>query len=128
MEKDEEEEKRLKPVYWMFVCALILAGCSKDSGAEEKVSVEEGKDDVTEEKSEAARTEEEKTEEPEMEPESAFMEADAQETAECAATEPEIVDADWSEYFDGLNGAAVVYDVSGNCDISDWEGPMEYEQ
>ncbi len=26
--------------------------------------------------------------------------------------EPEIIEADWSEYFDGFNGAAVIYDVS----------------
>lgn len=29
-----------------------------------------------------------------------------------AGEEPRIKDADWSEYFDGLNGAAVVYDAS----------------
>lgn len=30
------------------------------------------------------------------------------------AQEPEIIEADWSGYFDGLNGAAVVYDASEN--------------
>lgn len=28
--------------------------------------------------------------------------------------EPEIVEADWSAYFDGLNGAAVIYDAAAN--------------
>ena len=38
----------------------------------------------------------------------------AENTTEDAAAEPVIREADWSEYFDGLNGAAVVYDASEN--------------
>ncbi|MDE6846929.1 MAG: class D beta-lactamase [Lachnospiraceae bacterium] len=30
-------------------------------------------------------------------------------------TEPTIVEADWSDYFDGINGAAVIYDPTEKC-------------
>ncbi len=44
-------------------------------------------------------------------------EADAEDflietTAEPEVLKPEIIEADWSEHFDGLNGAAVIYDAS----------------
>ena len=32
--------------------------------------------------------------------------------SEPEVSEPEIIQTDWSEYFDGLNGAAVIYDAS----------------
>lgn len=40
------------------------------------------------------------------------MESEAPINAGQAAEEPEIVEAEWGEYFAGLNGAAVVYDAS----------------
>lgn len=81
--------------YWkricgIFVCALILAGCSGHDSIEEKILVEE-----------------EKTEE-------LASESDTEAFTESAAAEPETVCADWSEYFDGLNGAAVIYDVAND--------------
>lgn len=39
-------------------------------------------------------------------------EGDTEDAERGIAAEPEILDADWSEYFGGLNGAAVVYDSS----------------
>ena len=38
-------------------------------------------------------------------------ETDTEEPAEEPATEPETVCVDWSGYFNGLNGTAVVYDA-----------------
>ncbi len=44
------------------------------------------------------------------------------ESAETETTEPEIKEADWSEYFEGLNGAAVVYDpLAGQYTIMNQE-------
>lgn len=36
------------------------------------------------------------------------------ETSSEAMTEPLITEVDWSDYFDGINGAAVIYDPTGN--------------
>ncbi len=41
-----------------------------------------------------------------------LLEDDTEDADRGIAAEPEILDADWSEYFDGLNGAAVIYDSS----------------
>lgn len=89
-----------KMVYWVFLCVFILSGCSKNHDAEEKIYLE--------------GREEEKMEKTEMEADSVSIEADAEDYTENTVieAEPEIIDADWSEYFNGLNGAAVIYDVS----------------
>ncbi len=79
-----------KVAYCVFVCAFIFTGCANNHSAEEKISVE-----VEDEKKEP---EEETTED----------------STESIVVEPEIVDADWSGYFNGLNGVAVVYDVSNS--------------
>lgn len=73
----------LKLLYGVFVCAFILTGCSDNYSTEEK-----------------------------MESGSVFIEADTEDATESMVMEPETVCADWSEYFNGLNGTAVVYDVS----------------
>lgn len=73
----------LKLLYRVFVCAFILTGCSDNYSTEEK-----------------------------MESGSVFIEADTEDATESMVMESETVCADWSEYFNGLNGTAVVYDVS----------------
>ncbi|MDE6566714.1 MAG: class D beta-lactamase [Lachnospiraceae bacterium] len=83
-----------KVAYRVFVCAFILTGCSNSHGTEEKIFMENEK------------------EESEVESSSVSIEADTEDPAESIVIEPEIVDTDWSEYFNGLNGAAVVYDVT----------------
>lgn len=91
-----------KLVYWIFVCAFILTGCSNNHSIEEKIFMEDKKEDL----------EEDKMEESEMEPSSVSVDADTEDSTESVVIEPETVYVDWSEYFNGLNGAAVVYDVS----------------
>lgn len=90
----------LKTICWVFICAFILTGCSDNRGAEEKISLEH----------ETKELEEEITEKVESSNDS--IETDIEDFNESMEMEPEIVDMDWSGYFNGLNGAAVVYDVS----------------
>ena len=46
----------------------------------------------------------------EDEPEAASLEVEKEEITEGVTGTPEIIEADWSDFFDGLNGAAVLYD------------------
>ncbi len=85
----------------IFVCVFILAGCSNNHSEKEEISLKEEKQKLPEEQVEV-----------EIEAESVSIEGDTEDIAESIAMEPEIVDADWSGYFNGLNGEAVVYDVS----------------
>lgn len=66
--------------------------------AEEKISVEN-------EKAEEQETAEIKSR-------SNSIKADTENSTESVEMEPEIVEADWSKYFNGLNGTAVIYDAS----------------
>ncbi len=68
-----------KLAYWIVICAFILTGCSNNHSKDEKILIENEKEELEEQK----------------------------------AVEPEIACADWSEYFNGLNGTAVVYDAAG---------------
>ena len=56
--------------------------------------------------------EEEKMEEPEEESSGVSIEADTEDSTDSTVMEPENVDVYWSEYFNGLNGSAVVYDAT----------------
>lgn len=90
-----------------IVCSLLLSGCAgqNDGVKEQKVFVEEEVEEqeiLSKEEIEAQGTTGQKM--PEKDPES----------AEQRRPEPETIEADWSEYFDGLQGAAVVYDVSAH--------------
>lgn len=88
---------------WIVVCAFLLTGCSDRHRTEENIFTEAEKEE----------TEKEKVEKPEAESGSSVsVKENTEESAESMVTEPEIVDADWSEYFTGLNGTAVVYDVT----------------
>lgn len=84
----------IKLVYGVVVCVLILTGCSDHDSMEEEIFMEEEKEEAIAESA------------------GDFPEANTEDSAESVVMEPEIVSADWSEYFNGLNGAAVVYDVS----------------
>lgn len=97
----KKKNRYFKIVYWVFVCAFILTGCSDESGAEDKIFMVEENDKLGEER----------IEEREPELNNASIEAGAEDFAEDMRIEPEIAEADWSEYFNGLNGAAVIYDA-----------------
>lgn len=91
----------LKKSYWMFLCTFILAGCSAGYN-EEKISLE------------AEKTEPKKVtiEETDIEPGVDFHEIEPEDFAQSIPKEPEVIETDWSEYFSGLNGAAVMYDAA----------------
>ena len=98
----KNRKKYFKVIGVLCLSALILAGCADNQSAEEEISLEEGKEaqgEESDEKSEAGSG-------------SISGETDTEEPAEDPATEPETVCVDWSEYFNGLNGTAVVYDAS----------------
>lgn len=84
-----------KVICGLLICTFILTGCANNDGAEKKISMKEG--------------EEEKRE---IDSSSVSGEANTEESVEDTVAEPETVCVDWSEYFNGLNGAAVIYDTS----------------
>ena len=91
--------------YWIFACAILLTGCSEEYNTEERIVVEDVKEEMGEEKKERQ----------EMESGNVSLEENTKETeddTEDMETEPEIAHVDWSEYFNGLNGTAVIYDAS----------------
>ena len=90
-----------KLVYWVFVCAFILTGCSGNRIVEEKTLIEDEKKE----------TKEDKMEETETESSCVTPEADTENLTNSIIMEKEIINADWSEYFNGLNGATVIYDA-----------------
>lgn len=91
-----------KLLYWVLLCAFVLTGCSNNDSIEKKTFTGDEKEEL----------EEEKIEKPEIESNGDFIQEDTEDFHESMEIEPEIVDADWSEYFNGVNGAAVVYDIS----------------
>ena len=98
-----KKKNYFKVAYWGVICAFILTGCSNNPSIDEKIVAEK------------EEHEEEKIEKPEMKSSNVSIEADdVEDSAGNIVIEPETVDADWSEYFNGLNGTAVVYDVSNS--------------
>lgn len=100
----KNKNNRLKNGCWLFVYAILLAGCSKEHMAEEIIVGQEIKEE----------TEREETVQQEMEAGnvlSAENRKDMEDESEDMAADSEIVHADWSEYFNGLNGTAVIYDA-----------------
>lgn len=93
----KKKNNYFKVAFWVVVCAFILTGCSNNHSIDENLFMGNEK--------------EEKMEETEAESSSVFIEADTEDSTDSILTEPEIVDADWSEYFNGLNGTAVLYDA-----------------
>lgn len=98
----KKKKKYFKVACWIVICVFILTGCSNNHGADEKIFIE----------NEREEPEEEKTEEPEVESSDVSIEADTEDSTDSIVMEPEIVDVDWSEYFNGLSGTAVVYDAT----------------
>lgn len=94
--------KHLKAVYWGLACAFILSGCSDNRSKIENIPLENEVQELPEDKMAG----------PEIETDSVSIEADTEDSVENIIMEPETVYADWSGYFDGLNGSAVVYDAS----------------
>lgn len=92
----KKRNKNIKIIYLACVCTVILTGCAKGHRTEEM--------------------KEEKTEQINMESENTLLKETEKETAEEDAAsitmEPQILYADWSESFNGLNGTAVIYDAS----------------
>ena len=87
----------LKMIFTACRCAIILNGCGCNYTAEEKSLVENQKENQETLENGVNRTSMEKS-----------MEFSDESTEKI----PEIVEVDWSEYFNGLNGTAVIYDAS----------------
>lgn len=83
---------------------MTLAGCSR------------GNDSLSEKQSMKTQSSEKiaQTKEPSTEEITQTAEATSEEVPE-KATEPIITEANWSSYFDGINGAAVIYSPTDNC-------------
>lgn len=90
---------------WIFVCALLFTGCSKEHSTEEKRIVEDVKE---ERKDETKERQEMETGDVSAEENTKDLEGDNKDMA----AEPEIVQKDWSEYLNGRNGTVVIYDAS----------------
>lgn len=84
-----------KMICWTIVSAFMLSGCAANYKTEEPQLS----------KNEAVK-------EAETESGNSFTEEVTDTTQETITPEPKIVEADWSEYFEGLNGTAVIYDAS----------------
>ena len=103
--------------YWVFAFAILLTGCSKEHNIEEGIVVEDVVKNVVEDVKEIMK--DEKKERQEMQSDNVSlqentkdMEGEMEGDTEDLAVEPEIDNTDWSEYFNGLNGTAVIYDAS----------------
>lgn len=79
----------LKVVYGLLTGGFLLTGCSNHHSTELEILTDTGK--LIEEFTENMTVKESETEK---------------------ELEPKIVETDWSEYFDGLTGTAVIYDAS----------------
>lgn len=84
-------------IFTACICAIILTGCGSKYTVEEKSLVENQKENQETLENGVNRTSMEKS-----------MEFSDESTEKI----PEIVEVDWSEYFNGLNGTAVIYDAS----------------
>ncbi len=97
-----------KIVFCTIGCVLLLGGCSVRGGAKTDLA------DLDRGRTERQTAPEEiNMLETETEKPSTALNASPQSTLEEApVTTPEVTEADWSEYFHGLNGAAVLYDAA----------------
>lgn len=90
--------------YVFIIFLLTLTGCSKENTHwtdEQSLSVQPSEDNT-------------QTEEPLTEKIPPTSETVADES-QAEIAEPIITEVDWSDYFDGINGAAVIYDPDENC-------------
>lgn len=114
------KEKNTKAVYygkiigWALASTLVLAGCAARSGAEEGKTVIEteveagGSGDNLQEEAAIEGGNNVSAEEGDAAP----VDKAEENPAGNVPAEPIIREKDWSEYFGGLNGAAVVYDAA----------------
>lgn len=87
-----------------MICAVLLTGCY------DKHSTEKEQEETTLEQETSGNGEIKDVEARDVETESGDFPTKTM--AEPGPPEPEVIETDWSEYFDGFNGAAVVYDAS----------------
>lgn len=85
-----------KMICWVLIYSFILTGCSGNYDRKEQPETPKS----------------EKIEKTETEANSNLPKTTEKATPESKAMEPEIIEADWSPYFNDLNGAAVVYNAS----------------
>ena len=104
-----KNRSKIKPVLCLLFCAALLPGCLPKSG------VGGGSNAVKESAIEKKSVGERQTEEG-----AAASERLTEQLAERTEKnleekrQPQIMETDWSEYFQGLNGAAVLYDAEEN--------------
>lgn len=104
----EKRNHYYKTVLWMLTGVFLLTGCSDNHGTAEGVLSEEKA--AFQRESVSPEVERILPEAEEDEPEAASLEVEKEEITEGVTGTPEIIEADWSDFFDGLNGAAVLYD------------------
>lgn len=112
--------KRMKSGLILICVILLLAGCShkKNDAAGEaaprEITAGEAASDETA-VNETAFSDSDMMEE-QLPKKTADQQADSGKDEETAAdAEAEIIEADWSDYFERMNGAAVIYDPAENC-------------
>ncbi len=95
-----------KLIFCIFICIFILDGCSDRHDTEEIQQANPEKERMEEmEKTDIHDT-------PDEEANEEVLEENTDTASESVKVEPEFIKADhWAEYFDGLNGAAVIYDA-----------------
>lgn len=118
------KERILKAVYLACVCGVVLSGCADRSGGTEGSRMaadgagDEGNQGTgsgqpeTNSQPETENVQSETNSQPETKTSQTETGSAAQKTGEQLQQEPRIVEEDWSDYFDGLNGTAVLYDPS----------------
>lgn len=118
MEQKEDSMRkkvlRITGIYIAVMCMLFLGGCSGSQGRENGQAVQNktgsgqgSKDEKTQ------RQKQLEDEQPGQQDVNAKQKTGEGLSGEDAGkTEPELVETDWSEYFHGMNGAAVIYDAS----------------
>lgn len=104
----EKRNHYYKTVLWMLTGVFLLTGCSDNHGTAEGVLSEEKA--AFQRESVSPEVERILPEAEEDEPKAASLEVEKEEITEGVTGTPEIIEADWSDFFDGLNGAAVLYD------------------
>lgn len=90
---------------------LTLVGCSKESDSLSEKQLMEAQASEEIQVSEEIQT----SEEAQVSEETAEISETIADEVQEKATEPIIAETDWSSYFDGINGAAVIYNPAENC-------------
>lgn len=106
------ERARQIVLFCVIIILFSLVGCSKESDdlPDQQTIVEQMSDAETQ----TAETQSAAVQTEETECMTQSAETVADETLE-EQTEPIVVETDWSYYFDGINGAAVIFDTTENC-------------